>query len=80
MIDPSDLHPVETSAAGFGRPANQVDYIVCPKCMELLTRSDVEGFGHCPYCDHPFELDSKMENFLLRPLISRWMQDTRPGG
>ncbi|MFW5803503.1 MAG: hypothetical protein ACOCWJ_06250 [Verrucomicrobiota bacterium] len=52
------------------------DYMVCPRCWEVLTRSDVEGFGHCPYCDHRFEFDAKMEDFLLQPLVREWTRQS----
>ncbi|NOY82334.1 MAG: hypothetical protein GXP31_15145 [Kiritimatiellaeota bacterium] len=50
------------------------DHLVCPKCLEALTREDVEDFGQCPYCDHQFELDTELEDFLLRPLVRQWMR------
>ena len=53
------------------------DYLVCPTCMELLTREDVEGFGHCPYCNHKFEFDAELEDFLLRPVVREWVRQTR---
>lgn len=52
------------------------NYLVCPTCFELLTRSDIEGFGHCPYCNHRFEFDADMEDFLLRPLIREWTRSS----
>lgn len=54
------------------------DYMVCPGCWELLTRADVEGFGHCPYCDHRFEFDADMEDFLLQPLVREWARQSYP--
>ena len=52
------------------------DYMACPGCWELLTRSDIEGFGRCPYCDYPFELDAEMEDFLLQPLVREWTRQS----
>lgn len=52
----------------------QLDYVVCPTCYEVLTRLDLEGYGRCPYCDHPFQLDGQLEDFLLRPVIQAWSQ------
>ncbi len=60
-----------------GRPRRAVDYLVCPQCLEMLTRSDLEGFGHCPYCDHSFERNPELEDFLLRPVIKQWTDETR---
>lgn len=51
-------------------------YLVCPACFELLTREDIEGFGHCPYCDHAFELNAALENFLLGPVVQQWLRQT----
>lgn len=48
-------------------------HLVCPRCLELLTRDDIEGFGCCPYCDHHFSLDPALEDFLLTPLVRQWM-------
>ncbi len=53
------------------------DYLVCPNCIELLTRDDVEGFGKCPYCDYAFEFDEELEEFLLRPVVRQWIMHTR---
>jgi uncharacterized CHY-type Zn-finger protein len=52
-------------------------YLVCPECLELLTREDIEGFGHCPYCDHEFELNQELEDFLLRPVVQQWVRQAR---
>ena len=53
------------------------DFISCPKCMELLTRDDLEGFGKCPYCDHPFKFEGELEDFLLKPVVHHWVQQSR---
>lgn len=52
-------------------------YIVCPKCLEVLSRDDIEGFGACPYCDHAFELNADLEDFLLQPLVKQWVAFTK---
>ncbi len=52
------------------------DYMVCPTCMELLTREDVEAFVKCPYCDHRIEHDHELEDFLLQPVVHYWMRQT----
>lgn len=61
---------------GVPRRRGGSDYVVCPRCWELLTRSDIEGFGHCPYCDYLFELDAEMEDFLLQPLVREWTRQS----
>lgn len=50
-------------------------HMVCPVCMELLLREDIEGFGRCPYCDHAFDLNPAVEDFLLTPVIRHWMHN-----
>ena len=52
-------------------------YLICPECYEFLTRDDVEGFGCCPYCNHEFEFNAELEEFLLRPVIQQWVQQAR---
>ena len=52
-------------------------YLVCPNCLEVLLREDIEGFGACPYCDYRFELNSALEDFLLSPVIRQWVHQTR---
>ena len=59
------------------RPRITPGYLVCPDCLEPLTRDDVEGFGACPYCDHAFELDDSLEDFLLGPVVQQWVRHTR---
>ena len=51
--------------------------LVCPNCLELLSRDDIEGFGCCPYCDYRFEMDLDLEDFLLRPVVKQWVAFTR---
>jgi acetyl-CoA carboxylase beta subunit len=52
-------------------------HLVCPKCLEVLLREDIEGFGRCPYCDYSFELSPAIEDFLLSPLVRQWVFHTR---
>lgn len=53
------------------------DYIVCPKCVEMLTRDDVEGFSRCPYCNHLFESEQELEEFLMQPIIEQWLRQSQ---
>ncbi len=53
------------------------NHVVCPICLEVLTREDIEGFGSCPYCDYRFELSPAIEDFLLTPLVRQWVSQTR---
>ncbi|MFO7821467.1 MAG: hypothetical protein R6V56_05380 [Lentisphaeria bacterium] len=60
------------------------DFVLCPGCREMLTRDDLEEFGACPYCNHKFEFDDALEDFLLRPVVEQWLAfqeyDTSSGG
>lgn len=47
--------------------------VFCPECHERLFPADLESFPRCPYCDHGFPADSQLEDFVLSPLIHRWM-------
>jgi len=52
-------------------------YLVCPNCLEVLLREDIEGYGNCPYCEYRFELNPALEDFLLSPVIRQWVHQTR---
>ncbi len=45
----------------------------CPACRELLQPGDVENFQRCPYCDHLFQRDEKLEDFILDPVVRVWI-------
>jgi len=45
----------------------------CPSCGEEITPADLEIYPRCPYCNHLFPNDERLEDFLLRPVIQRWM-------
>ncbi len=47
--------------------------LVCPNCYETLFRNDIEHFAKCPYCDQKIEFDIEIEDYLLKPVIDRWM-------
>ena len=50
---------------------------VCPGCGEKLQPVDLESFPRCPYCDHEFATDSALEDFVLSPLIKRWLRSVQ---
>lgn len=52
-------------------------HLICPKCLEILLREDIEGFGSCPYCNYRFKPSDELEDFLLTPLVEQWMQQAR---
>ena len=49
------------------------DYLVCPQCGEELQPADLEGFSRCPYCDHRFESDSRIDDFVVSPLVRHYV-------
>jgi uncharacterized C2H2 Zn-finger protein len=52
---------------------NSQRILICPECGEQLTHMDIEIFPHCPYCDHAFEKTGELEDFILEPLVQRWI-------
>ena len=46
----------------------------CPKCGEKLHPVDLESFPNCPYCNFEFPKDNALEDFVLSPLIKRWLR------
>jgi uncharacterized CHY-type Zn-finger protein len=47
--------------------------LICPKCFEMLSHSDIENFHSCPYCTYKFEKNSELEDFILQPVIENWV-------
>lgn len=47
--------------------------LICPRCCEMLNRTDIEHFSTCPYCSFFLELTSELEDFLLEPIVNGWM-------
>ena len=47
--------------------------LFCPNCYEMLFRHDIEHFAKCPYCNQNIEFDMELEDYLLKPVIDRWM-------
>ena len=45
----------------------------CPNCGELLTPADLEVYAKCPFCDHAFQRDICLEDFVISPVVNRWM-------
>lgn len=46
----------------------------CPRCGEKLQPVDLESFPNCPYCDFEFTKDNALEDFVLSPVIKRWLR------
>lgn len=61
----------EMNWAGTGRMDSGA--IRCPECGEELSPADLESFPNCPYCNHRFEYDSDLEDFILSPAVRRWI-------
>ena len=49
-------------------------YLICPKCREKLYPMDLEAYRSCPYCNYQFASDPKFEDFLLSPILRRWIK------
>ncbi len=45
----------------------------CPACGEELQAVDVEIFPYCPFCNQALSRDSRMEDFILDPVIRHWI-------
>ena len=48
----------------------------CPLCREKITPADLEMFPRCPYCDHHFPQGAQLEDFVVKPAITRWVRHT----
>lgn len=48
-------------------------FLLCPECFEILFRDDIEHFGRCPYCNAPLEMDSELEDYILKPVVDKWI-------
>ena len=49
------------------------DLLICPRCGEKLQPADLEGFSRCPYCDHSFGGDSRIDDFIVSPLVRNYI-------
>lgn len=50
-----------------------IDGRFCPGCGEQLVPADLEMFPRCPYCNRQFQESPQLEEFILRPVLKRWM-------
>ena len=46
--------------------------LLCPRCSEILYRTDLEHYTACPYCALPLEMNNELEDFLLEPIVDGW--------
>ena len=49
------------------------DQLICPQCGEKLQPADLEGFSRCPYCDYSFGSDSRIDDFVVSPLVRNYI-------
>lgn len=54
--------------------------LVCPSCAEDLTQADIEHFSRCSFCNYRFELNTELEDFILEPIVERWMHQQNSFG
>ncbi len=52
--------------------------LICPECLESVSQTDIETYSACPYCNHHFEQNSELEDFILRPVVDHWMEQYMP--
>ena len=45
----------------------------CPECGEVIAPADLEMYPRCPYCNHLFPDGPQLEDFVLRPVLQRWV-------
>ena len=45
----------------------------CPECSEEINPEDLEMFPRCPFCNHLFQDENQLEDFVLRPVLQRWV-------
>ena len=50
--------------------------VICPNCKEKVSPQDLEVYPRCPYCDYQFKSDNSLEDFVLSPLLKRWVVST----
>ena len=50
-----------------------IDGRFCPNCGEQIVPADIEMFPRCPYCNHLFPEGNQLEDFILKPVLKRWM-------
>ncbi len=54
--------------------------LICPKCLEMLFRDDIEHFSSCPYCNSKIEVTDELEDFLLKPFVDNWISAQNRAG
>jgi hypothetical protein len=54
--------------------------LVCHECLETLFISDIEHFEKCPYCNASIEMDVEIEDYILKPVVDRWISIQKSPG
>ena len=47
--------------------------MACPECNEMITQTDIESYMKCPYCNWKFDHSIELEDFILAPVVDRWV-------
>lgn len=47
--------------------------LICPKCFGMVMRDDIEFFIKCPFCNSSLEMNSQLEDYILKPVIEQWI-------
>lgn len=64
---------MKNSSSDKSCPVLTPELLICPECSERLTPADVESFARCPYCDYAFKVDARLDDFVISPMVSRWV-------
>ena len=75
MLQKKQKYEVETMAEyKFSNKNNPKDMnLYCPSCDEMVTQADIETYMHCPYCNRRFNHSLEIEDFILAPVVHRWV-------
>jgi acetyl-CoA carboxylase beta subunit len=76
MMKPNSAKP-KSAFPSRQKPLQTTNALFCPKCLEMLTQQDLEGYGCCPYCNHQFDKSVELEDFLMQPIIRQWTLHAR---
>lgn len=58
-------------------------FLVCPKCRELLSPTDLDTYLVCPYCSKILERNADLDDFVVEPMVQGWISNysqARPDG
>ena len=52
---------------------DRIDHKEFPFPSSGVPLGNDKAFTKCPYCDFRFELDHQIEDFILKPVVDRWI-------